>query len=132
MRGVRKEPIRPNDSVFRWDAKKARSNVLKDDVTFIEAATVFPDSISVTVGDPLHSTEESRFVTIGRSKRGRTLVVVHSEFGDAIRIISARLATRRERRDYEESAGFAQRKSLTNRQRQMPPLDFFTASIHHV
>jgi uncharacterized protein len=88
--------------VFRWDAKKARSNVLKHGVTFEEAATVFPDTLSVTVDDPSHSTEESRFVTIGRSKRGRTLVVVHSELGDAIRIISARLATRRERRDYEE------------------------------
>jgi len=90
------------NSVFRWDAKKARSNVLKHGVTFEEAATVFPDTLSVTVSDPLHSTEESRFVTIGRSDRSRTLVVVHSDFEDAIRIISARLATRRERRNYEE------------------------------
>ena len=68
----------------------------------MKKASVFRDTLSVTVSDPLHSTEESRFVTMGRSERGRTLVVVHSEFGDAIRIISARLATRRERRDYEE------------------------------
>ena len=86
-------------SVFWWDAEKARSNVSKHGVTFEEAASVFRDSLSVTVSDPLHSTEESRFVTMGQSERGRTLVVVHSEFGDAIR---ARLATRRERRDYEE------------------------------
>jgi uncharacterized protein len=89
-------------SVFRWDPKKARSNVAKHGVTFEEAASAFRDTLSVTVGDPLHSTEENRFVTIGRSERGRTLVVVHSDFEDAIRIISARLATRRERRNYEE------------------------------
>jgi len=89
-------------SVFWWDAEKARSNVSKHAVTFEEAASVFRDTLSVTVSDPLHSTEESRFVTMGQSERGRTLVVVHSELGDAIRIISARLATRRERRDYEE------------------------------
>jgi hypothetical protein len=90
-------------SVFWWDAKKARSNVSKHAVTFEEAASVFRDTLSVTVSDPLHSTEENRFVTMGQSERGRTLVVVHAEFGDAIRIISARLATRRERKDYEES-----------------------------
>jgi uncharacterized DUF497 family protein len=89
-------------SVFWWDAEKARVNVSKHAVTFEEAASVFRDTLSVTVSDPLHSTEEGRFVTMGQSERGRTLVVVHSEFGDAIRIISARLATRRERRDYEE------------------------------
>ncbi|HUY13141.1 MAG TPA: BrnT family toxin [Terriglobia bacterium] len=88
--------------VFRWDPEKARSNLRKHGVSFEEAASVFRDILSVTVSDPLHSTEESRFVTLGRSERGRTLVVVHTEFGDAIRIISARLATRRERKDYEE------------------------------
>jgi uncharacterized DUF497 family protein len=89
-------------SFFRWDPEKARSNVRKHGVTFEEAASVFRDTLSVTISDPLHSSEESRFVTIGRSDRGRTLVVVHSDPGDAIRIISVRLPTRRERRDYEE------------------------------
>jgi uncharacterized DUF497 family protein len=89
-------------SVFRWDPKKARSNVAKHGVTFEEAASAFRDTLSVTLSDPLHSIEENRFVTVGRSKRGRTLVVVHSDFEDAIRIITARLATRRERRNYEE------------------------------
>jgi uncharacterized DUF497 family protein len=89
-------------SVFRWDPKKARSNLAKHGVTFEEAASAFRDTLSVTLSDPLHSIEENRFVTVGRSKRGRTLVVVHSDFEDAIRIISARLATRRERRNYEE------------------------------
>ena len=89
-------------SVFRWDPEKARSNLRKHGVTFEEAASVFRDILSVTTSDPLHSTDESRFVTIGRSDRDRTLVVVHSEFGETIRIISVRLATRRERRQYEE------------------------------
>jgi uncharacterized DUF497 family protein len=89
---------------FLWDVEKARSNVRKHGVTFQEAASVFRDTLSVTIGDPLHSTEENRFVTIGQSDRGRTLVVVHLDLGDVIRIISARLATRGERRKYEEGA----------------------------
>lgn len=88
--------------VLRWDSAKARSNLRKHDVAFEEAASVFRDTLSITISDPLHSTEESRFVTIGQSERGRTLVVVHSEIGEAIRIISARVASRRERRPYEE------------------------------
>jgi uncharacterized protein len=88
--------------IFRWHPEKARSNLRKHGVTFEEAASVFRDVLSVTIGDPLHSTEESRFVTIGWSNQGRTLVVVHSEVGEMIRIISARFATRRERRRYEE------------------------------
>jgi uncharacterized DUF497 family protein len=90
--------------VFRWDAEKARSNLRKHGVTFEEAASAFRDIFSVTIGDPLHSTEESRFVTIGRSDQGRTFAVVHSDFEETIRIISARLATRRERKEYEEAA----------------------------
>jgi uncharacterized protein len=90
--------------VLRWDAEKARSNLQKHGVTFEEAASVFRDVLSVTITDPLHSTAENRFVTIGRSDRDRTLVVVHAEFGETIRIISARRATRGERRAYEERA----------------------------
>ncbi len=88
--------------VLRWDPVKARANLWKHGVTFEEAASLFRDVLSVTISDPLHSTEESRFVTIGRSRRDRTPVVVHSEVGETIRIISARLATRGERREYEE------------------------------
>ena len=88
--------------VFRWDPEKARSNLRKHGVTFEEAASVFRDIFSVTISDPLHSTEESRFVSIGRSDQGRTLAEVHSDFEETIRIIRARLATRRERREYEE------------------------------
>jgi len=90
------------EPVFRWNPEKARSNFRKHGVTFEEAASVFRDTLSVTVSDPLHSSDENRFVTIGRSRRGRTLIVVHSESGESLRIISARLATRRERREYEE------------------------------
>ncbi len=88
--------------VLRWHREKARSNLAKHGVTFEEAASVFRDVLTVTISDPIHSIEESRFVTIGRSDRDRTVVVVHSEVGETIRIISARLATRRERRKYEE------------------------------
>ena len=58
--------------------------------------------IRITVADPDHSIDESRFVLIGRTVGGRTVVVVHTEWGDNIRIISARLATRRESKDYEQ------------------------------
>ncbi len=61
------------------------------------------DILSVTISDPLHSTDESRFVTLGRSDQDRTLAVVHSDFEETIRIISARVATRRERKEYEEA-----------------------------
>ena len=88
--------------VLRWHPEKARSNLRKHGVTFEEAASVFRDVLSVTISDPLHSTEESRFLTVGRSDRDRTVVVVHSEVGETIRIISARPATQRERREYEE------------------------------
>ncbi|MBI3472752.1 MAG: BrnT family toxin [Candidatus Solibacter usitatus] len=90
--------------VLRWHPEKARSNLRKHGVTFEEAASVFRDILSVTISDPLHSAGESRFLTIGRSDRDRTVVVVHSDVGETIRIISARHATRRERREYEEGA----------------------------
>lgn len=87
---------------FEWDEKKARKNLKKHGVSFEEAATVFGDPLSLTIDDPLHSKYEKRFVTMGGSIRRRILVVVHTERGDNIRIISARVATRRERRTYEE------------------------------
>ncbi len=86
---------------FQWDAAKAHSNQSKHGVSFEEAATVFGDTLSLTISDPLHSEDEDRNVTIGYSNRRRLLVVVHAERGDAIRIISARLAEPRERRVYE-------------------------------
>ena len=86
---------------FEWDEKKAISNLAKHDVAFDEASTVFGDPLSLTILEPLHSQEEDRFVTIGMSTRAHTLVVVHTDRGDRVRIISARRATRHEVRDYE-------------------------------
>lgn len=88
--------------VFRWDPRKAAANLRKHRINFHEAATVLNDPVSTTFPDADHSSLELRFVTIGMSTGGRILVVVHAEEGDAVRIISARRATRHERRFYEE------------------------------
>ena len=87
---------------FEWDDKKARANVGKHGVTFHEAASVFGDSLALTFRDPDHSTREDRFLTLGQSISGRLLAVIHTVRGASIRIISARPATRRERKIYEE------------------------------
>lgn len=90
------------ETEFEWDPDKAAFNGRKHGVTFHEAATAFGDPLSVTVPDPRHSVGEERFVLFGRSGRGRLLAVMHTERGAVIRIISARQATPRERREYEE------------------------------
>ena len=87
---------------FEWNAVKAARNLRKHGVSFDEASSVFFDPLSATGDDPDHSLEERRFVTFGMSSSGRLLVVTHSEQYDAIRIITARLATRTERKLYEE------------------------------
>jgi uncharacterized DUF497 family protein len=87
---------------FEWDAQKAAKNLVKHRVSFEEAATVFGDPLGRIVVDPRHSWDEQRFVLLGLSQRGRLLAVMFVDRGKAIRIISAREATRRERRDYEE------------------------------
>ncbi|MBW2331114.1 MAG: BrnT family toxin [Deltaproteobacteria bacterium] len=89
--------------LFEWDQKKARLNSKKHGISFDEASTAFRDPLSRTIDDPLHSDDEECFVLIGESVRRRLLVVVHTERGDRIRIISARLATNKERFRYEES-----------------------------
>ncbi|MFQ5642027.1 MAG: BrnT family toxin [bacterium] len=81
---------------------KARENLNKHNVTFEEAITVFWDTLSSTIADLHHSIDEDRYIIVGKSARGRILVVVHTDRGDKIRIISARIATKRERRIYEE------------------------------
>lgn len=88
--------------VFEWDEKKAEQNINKHKVAFEDAATVFGDPLSLTIDDPLHPALERRFVTMGESRRGRLLVVVHTDRSGHIRIISARKATTRERKSYEE------------------------------
>lgn len=87
---------------FTWDPAKAATNVQKHGVTFEEAVTAFGDPLSVTVPDPDHSAGEERFVLVGRSKQGRLLVVIHTDVGPTIRLISARRANRREHHAYEE------------------------------
>ena len=87
---------------FEWNALKAARNLRKHGVSFDEASSVFFDPLSATGDDPDHSLEEQRFVTFGISSSGRLLVVTHMEQYDAIRIITARLATRTERKLYEE------------------------------
>jgi len=88
---------------FTWDPRKASANARKHGVSFEEASTAFGDPLSITVPDPDHSSDETRFLLIGRSTRERVLVVVHAERGESdIRLISARPAGRRERRIYEE------------------------------
>jgi len=86
---------------FEWDPQKAKSNIEKHGVSFEEASTAFRDTLSLTIDDPLHSIEEERLVLIGMSHKNRLLVVVHTERGEDIRIISARKATKIERNNYE-------------------------------
>ncbi len=89
---------------FEWDENKANQNLKKHGVSFEEASAVFSDPLARTIQDPLHSEEEDRFVNLGESQSRRLLVVVFTERGDKIRIISARVATRRERKDHEEGS----------------------------
>ena len=88
---------------FEWNEQKATINKNKHGVSFEEANTVFGDPLSLTIDDPLHSRSEQRFIIIGRSIRQRTVVVVYVERRNKIRIISARLATSREKKTYEEN-----------------------------
>lgn len=87
---------------FEWDPAKARKNLEKHQIPFEEATTVFGDPRSITIADPLHSAHENRFIVIGLSHRLHVLVVVFTERGERIRIISSRSASRRERRMYEK------------------------------
>jgi uncharacterized protein len=86
---------------FEWDRDKAEANLRKHRVSFDEAATIFFDPLSATIPDPDHSVGERRFITIGSSSRGRLLVVVHTERGSTLRIITARLASANERKRHE-------------------------------
>jgi uncharacterized DUF497 family protein len=86
---------------FEWDPEKERSNLDKHGVGFTEAATVFGDPLEITISDPDHSIGEARFLSMGYSSLNRLLVVSYTEREDRIRIISARAASSRERRQYE-------------------------------
>ena len=88
---------------FEWDKDKASSNEKKHQVTFEEAATVFADPLAAIFDDVVHSEEEQREIIIGHSAENRLLLVCFTERAGAIRIISARRATKREHKDYEEN-----------------------------
>jgi len=91
---------------FEWNEYKAASNVTKHGVTFAEASTVFDDLLAVIFDDDEHSLNEFREIIIGHSFFGRLLLVSFTECGDeTVRIITARKATPRERKDYEEGSG---------------------------
>jgi uncharacterized DUF497 family protein len=86
---------------FEWDPIKAKVNLKKHGVSFLEASTIFGDPFEVMIPDPGHSSPEARFLSLGNSASARLLVVSYTEREAAIRIISAREATARERRQYE-------------------------------
>jgi uncharacterized DUF497 family protein len=88
---------------FEWDKRKAKTNRAKHRVSFDEALTVFADPMARIFDDIDHSTSESREIIVGCSARQRLLLVCFVEKEATIRIVSARTATRRERRDYEEN-----------------------------
>lgn len=90
------------DFLFEWDEAKARANARKHKVTFEEAVSVFTDPLLVTFPDEEHSEIEERSMSIGRSDRGRILLVVHTDREDALRLISCRKATAAERTTYEQ------------------------------
>jgi uncharacterized protein len=87
---------------FEWDEAKAAANEQKHGIDFTEAMTVFADPLSLTGYDPDHSESEDRYLTMGFSSEGNLLIVSHTDRGDVLRIISARIANRRERKDYED------------------------------
>ena len=88
---------------FEWDENKAKTNLSKHRVSFVEAKTVFDDLFYIDFYDPDYSDDEDRYIIIGESQRRRLLIVSYTEREDKIRLISAREATKREREDYEES-----------------------------
>jgi hypothetical protein len=86
---------------FEWDPEKDKRNLRTHGVSFAEAVTVFHDLLSATFDDPEHSEGEQRFITVGMSARERLIIVAHTERANTIRIISARRATKHERKKHE-------------------------------
>jgi len=87
---------------FEWDPKKSDANIKKHGISFHEASSIFGDPLSVTFNDPDHSIREHRYLTFGYSRTGKLLVVIHTESQRKTRIISARRATKQERKIYED------------------------------
>lgn len=91
---------------FKWDNQKASLNLQKHGISFELATTVFNDPLAYIFEDEWHSVGEQREIIIGHDQDNRLLLVCFTERGNVIRIISARLTTKKERRDYEEFTGF--------------------------
>lgn len=87
---------------FEWDEDKAKKNILKHQVSFDEAKTVFDDPLYIDFYDPDHSIDEDRYLIVGQSNRGRVLIVSYTQRVSSIRLISGREVTRQERKVYEE------------------------------
>jgi hypothetical protein len=87
---------------FEWDQQKAKSNLSKHNISFEEAKTVFEDPLYLDFYDPDHSESEHRYIIIGKSSKGRILLISYTERGEKIRIISAREATKQELNAYQE------------------------------
>jgi len=87
---------------FEWDKEKAESNIQRHEVSFHEASTVFGDTLAITFHDPDHSSDETRYITFGLSMFNHLMVVSHTERRGRMRIISARLMTKKERKIYED------------------------------
>ena len=90
-------------SEFEWDDEKAQGNLRKHGVSFDEAATIFNDPRIATISDPDHSEDEERYISIGRSVIMRLLSVIHTFRKERIRLISARKATKAEKKNYENN-----------------------------
>jgi len=84
-----------------WDPAKARANFSKHGIRFADASTALEDDLALTIRD-VFSADEERWITVGMDAVGRLLVVVYTWRGESVRLISARLATARECRQYEE------------------------------
>jgi uncharacterized DUF497 family protein len=100
--GFLTSPCYADSVIYEWHPGKARANLRKHSVSFEEAVTVFLDPLAITFPDPDHPGEEEREITIGLTTKHRAVFVLHCPRGDRTRIIGARKATRKERRQYEE------------------------------
>jgi uncharacterized DUF497 family protein len=89
---------------FEWDRRKDSANLRKHGIGFVEAMTVFGDPLSITIPDPNFDIDEERLVIIGMSSEQNLLVVVHTVREERTRLISARSATKHEKRNYEEGS----------------------------
>ena len=88
--------------MVEWDGKKAKGNLIKHGISFIEAISVLDDPLVLTLDDPFHSIGELRFLAVGYSEQNNLLAVIYTERNNDIRVISARPVTRPERKMYEQ------------------------------